>query len=141
MQSHSLEQLTSVSNLAAATEGTADGARFELQYSGDTEIFWDEQKPVIRDGQRVFIDIFGGEWLENQLVLTDDPNPSVHDDTPTDATPNGQATGPTMFRHLDATEANEFRAWAHANYAKGAPIKPTWHPIVRAECEAINAAK
>jgi hypothetical protein len=37
-------------------------------YSGDTEIWWDEQRTVIRDDEFVYVDANGDEWLQSQLV-------------------------------------------------------------------------
>lgn len=43
-----------------------------------------------------------------------------------------------FFRPLSPAEQEQFRAWARANYRRGDPIDPAWHPIVRAECAAMN---
>ncbi len=44
-----------------------------------------------------------------------------------------------LFRGLDAEEINSFRQWAHEHYQPGQDIKSYWHPVVRRECEQINA--
>lgn len=49
----------------------ADGT-FDFAYAGGTEINWNSQVTVTRQGQRVFVDEDGGEWLENELVLRED---------------------------------------------------------------------
>jgi len=43
-----------------------------------------------------------------------------------------------LFRTLNQDEVNEFREWARINYEKGTPINKAWHPVVQAECEAMN---
>jgi hypothetical protein len=43
-----------------------------------------------------------------------------------------------MFKQLSEEAAAEFREWAHNNYTVGDPINPVWHPVVRAECMAMN---
>jgi len=44
-----------------------------------------------------------------------------------------------LFRDLGADEGAEFRSWARTNYTPGERISPLWHPVIRAECEAMNA--
>lgn len=42
------------------------------------------------------------------------------------------------FRQLDATEEQEFRAWARANYKPLSPINGVWHPSIQDECRKMN---
>ncbi len=45
-----------------------------------------------------------------------------------------------MFRELSPAEVAEFKEWARDNFTAGCTIKAEiWHPVVVAECEAINA--
>lgn len=44
----------------------------EPQYQGSTEIFYDDQETVMRDGKIVFLDAQGGEWTFDQLVVEDE---------------------------------------------------------------------
>jgi hypothetical protein len=37
-------------------------------YSGDTDIWWDEQRTEIRADEFVYVDAYGEEWLQSQLV-------------------------------------------------------------------------
>lgn len=60
--------LAAIANIAL---GTRDGGRFEFDYAGDTEMFWDDQRTIRRNGERVFLDANGAEWLESQLQLID----------------------------------------------------------------------
>lgn len=39
------------------------------EYAGGTEIFYDDQTTVKRDGKIVFLDADGEEWTFDQLVL------------------------------------------------------------------------
>lgn len=41
----------------------------EFQYAGESEMFWDEQKPVLRENKMVFLDEDGNEWTEDQLTF------------------------------------------------------------------------
>lgn len=38
-----------------------------LDYTGNTEVFWDEMKPVTRGGKMVFLDEDGDEWTFDRL--------------------------------------------------------------------------
>lgn len=44
-----------------------------------------------------------------------------------------------MFRDLAEAEVKEFQQWARDNYAPHSKVNEVWHPVVRAECEKINA--
>ncbi len=46
-----------------------------------------------------------------------------------------------FFRKLTEAEERNFRSWARDNYEPGAEIKGIWHPVVQAECIAINAER
>ena len=48
-----------------------DGGTRDFDYSGDSEMFYEEQRIVERDNQRVFLDEEGNEWLESQLIVTE----------------------------------------------------------------------
>jgi hypothetical protein len=65
-----LERLSGRAEISGATRNP-DG-KYELDYSGGTEIFYDDQVTEMRDGQRVFLDEAGEEYLENELVLVED---------------------------------------------------------------------
>jgi hypothetical protein len=45
-----------------------------------------------------------------------------------------------MFRRLSLEERRDFVRWAHENYRPGSEISTLWHPVVQAECAAINRA-
>jgi len=44
-----------------------------------------------------------------------------------------------MFRELTKSEIVDFKQWARDNYEPLTEIKSFWHPVVQAECYAINA--
>lgn len=44
-----------------------------------------------------------------------------------------------FFKELTPEEERTFRKWAQDNYTPGDWISPLWHPVVRDECEKINA--
>ena len=49
-------------------DGTLD-----FDYSGASEMFYDEQRIIERHNQRVFLYEEGNEWLESQLIVTEMP--------------------------------------------------------------------
>lgn len=65
-----LERVPGCAGVRSATQ-QVDGT-YDLDWDGGTEMYWDDSKTVVRDGQRVFIDEDGEEWLENELVLMED---------------------------------------------------------------------
>lgn len=44
-----------------------------------------------------------------------------------------------IWRDLPPEEESEFRKWTRENYHKGDVINELWHPVVRDECNKINA--
>lgn len=46
-----------------------ENGELKFEYSGETVMFWDEQKSVTRNGGFVFLDEDGGEWLESEIIL------------------------------------------------------------------------
>jgi hypothetical protein len=43
-----------------------------VQYTGETEMFWDDQETIERDGKVIFVDEQGEEWTFDELVLAED---------------------------------------------------------------------
>lgn len=66
-----LESCPGRSNISSEITRKPDGT-FEFEYAGGTEMFWDDQRTVEREGQRVFLDEDGDEWLERELILVED---------------------------------------------------------------------
>ena len=68
-----IETLKACAGILGAMEGEGDGARFELDYGGPTDVWWDESKTEIdANGERLFLDVEGDEWPESQLRLVDE---------------------------------------------------------------------
>lgn len=56
-------------------EGTfrrEEDGKIGFDWAGETDVFWDDQRTVERNDQRVFLDTDGNEWLEDQLQLVDE---------------------------------------------------------------------
>lgn len=60
-----LERLAGVSCLVSLA--IKDG-KLIYEYDGETEVYWEEQETVQRDGEPVFVDVEGGEWTTRQLL-------------------------------------------------------------------------
>lgn len=60
------EKLEGCANIESASIGK-DG-RIEIEYEGTTEIWWDNQKTVQKNGRPVFVDEDGELWTEKQVV-------------------------------------------------------------------------
>jgi hypothetical protein len=45
------------------------------------------------------------------------------------------------FRRLPPDDEAAFRKWARENYTPGDEVRGIWHPIVREECERMNAER
>lgn len=71
--------LGTLERLSGRAEIIADSYRgdpktgVDFDWEGGTEIFYDDQETVTRDGQRVFLDEAGDSWAEDQLALADEP--------------------------------------------------------------------
>lgn len=61
-----IERLSGVAIVNGA-ERNEDGT-LELDYSGDTDIWWDEQKTARHNDERMFVDEDGTTWLESQVL-------------------------------------------------------------------------
>ena len=56
--------------------------KLEIEYGGGTEMFWNEQRQVESEGERVFLDEDGNEWRESELEVRDtlgDCDAGLHD--------------------------------------------------------------
>lgn len=56
--------LETLSGVALVHSVEEDGA---INYSGQTDIWWDGQQTVERNGQRVWVDDEGEEYLESEI--------------------------------------------------------------------------
>lgn len=78
-----LETVSGVAKISFFNSKDAEG-KIDFEYGGETDIWWDEQKTIERDGQRIFVDTEGNEWPENLLILKEeepemDNNPYLHE--------------------------------------------------------------
>ena len=62
-----LERLTGRAEISGIDPKTG-----EPEYAGDTELFWDSQETVERDGKAIFLDEDGEEWTFDQLTMVED---------------------------------------------------------------------
>ena len=46
-----------------------DSHRLTFAWSGETEVDWDNQETVSRNGQRIFVDDVGDEWDEDSIIV------------------------------------------------------------------------
>lgn len=63
----SLERTPGCALIAAA--GFDAQGRLELEYGGETQMYWEEQRPVREGGLLVLIDVNGHEVLETEVLL------------------------------------------------------------------------
>ena len=49
----------------------ADGS-LDHEWEGSTEVFWDDQRTLKRDGKDIYLDDEGNEWTEDQIKLVDE---------------------------------------------------------------------
>ena len=64
-----LEQLSGRANLVPGSARKNETGGVEFEYEGSTDLFWEEQRTVIRDGELVFLDEAGNDYLESELRL------------------------------------------------------------------------
>ncbi len=65
-----LEIVTGRAEIGSWSRG--QNGELEFEYAGGTEIFWDEQKTVERDGQAVYLTEEGDEVLERDIELVEE---------------------------------------------------------------------
>lgn len=64
--------------LPGSFERSASG-KIAFEWLGGTEMFYDAQEPIKKDGQSVFLDENGDEWTEDQITLVDDDDDNEED--------------------------------------------------------------
>jgi hypothetical protein len=65
-----LEIIHGVANCTIHSDGTRT-------YDGGTDVDWDSQETVVRDGKVIFVDEDGEEWTFDQLKLEDDEDDGI----------------------------------------------------------------
>lgn len=58
-----------INNPRAAGHGFTNGDRFDFDWSGDTECYWDDQTTDMHEGERLFVDENGDNFKESDLRL------------------------------------------------------------------------
>lgn len=74
---------TAIVGTLEVINGCADLAWFEEQddgsmkpsYTGSTDVYWEGQRTVRRDGEPVYVDDNGKEWLDYQVIFKRRPEP------------------------------------------------------------------
>ena len=62
--------------VALASDYTRAGdGKISFEYDGGTDVNWDGQETVDRDGNRVFVDESGDEWTEDEIRLEGEAQP------------------------------------------------------------------
>jgi hypothetical protein len=64
-----LERLSGRALIAPGSVRREASGGFSFDYEGTTEIFWDDQRTVVENDERVFLDDEGVEYLESELRL------------------------------------------------------------------------
>ena len=64
-----LERLSGRALIVPSSVRTEPAGGFSFDYEGTTDIFWDDQRTVTQDDERVFLDEEGTEYLESELRL------------------------------------------------------------------------
>lgn len=73
-----LEHIPATSPITLDSFSREEDGKIAFSHVGGTEIYWNEQKTLTRNGLTVFVDEDGEEWTEDQLVLrenADDEDP------------------------------------------------------------------
>jgi len=67
-----LERLSGRANIVEGSFTRNENGAITFEYEGYTEVFWEEQKTVYRNGRPIFLDEEGFQWEETQLLLSDE---------------------------------------------------------------------
>jgi hypothetical protein len=89
---------------------------------------------VLRDYRVYRASKLGAEWHFCPAVRPNKPHHLVGD--------NAMSSLPdSFFRDLSPDQRLVYRKWARDNYIPGEPVKDVWHPVVRDECNHMNAER
>ena len=67
-----LERLSSRANIVEGSFTRNENSTLTFEYEGYTEVFWEEQKTVHRNGRPIFLDEEGFQWEETQLLFSEE---------------------------------------------------------------------
>ena len=65
------ERLHGVAEAAEGSFRRAANGNIELDYEGETEVFWDDSTIVERDGKFVYLDEHGHDITQDNIILMD----------------------------------------------------------------------
>jgi hypothetical protein len=78
-----LERLSGCALIVPGSVRPEPSGGFSFDYEGTTDIYWDEQRTVVENDERVFVDEEGTEYLESQLRLVPQQEEQGRQPTPT----------------------------------------------------------
>ncbi len=64
-----LENLTGRAEIVADTFTKAEDGTLEFEWEGGTEVFWDDQRTIERDGEDIYLAEDGTEWKASEIEL------------------------------------------------------------------------
>jgi len=67
-----LERLSGRGDIVEGSFTRNENGTLTFEYEGYTEVFWEEQKTVCRNGKPIFLDEEGFQWEEIQLLLSEE---------------------------------------------------------------------
>ena len=67
-----LERLSGRANIVEGSFTRNENGTLTFEYEGYTEVFWEEQKTVRRNGRPIFLDEEGFQWEETQLLFSEE---------------------------------------------------------------------
>ena len=67
-----LERLSGRANIVERSFTRNENGTLTFEHEGYTEVFWEEQRTVYRNGRPIFLDEEGFQWEETQLLLSEE---------------------------------------------------------------------
>lgn len=66
------ENITARAEIVADTFTKLPDGTLEFEYAGGTEVFWDDQRTIQKDGEDIYLAEDGTEWKQSELTLRDE---------------------------------------------------------------------
>ena len=67
-----LERLSGRTDIVEGSITRNENGTLTFEYEGYTEVFWEEQRTVHRNGKPIFLDEEGFQWEETQLLFSEE---------------------------------------------------------------------
>ncbi len=67
-----LERLSGRADIVEGSFTRNENGTLTFEHEGYTEVFWEEQWTVYRNGRPIFLDEEGFQWEETQLLLSEE---------------------------------------------------------------------